>query len=304
MKAPYILMTGLYLLLTALVTLNSSLASLGWLPALAGLKWMRVHFITLGVLTQIVFGVLPALTAKGLNLPRPKMNWFAWLVYNGGLIILLIGLPGVQSASIITGGTMIFLAVLVLMKDLIDLRREAIAQNGRGVCNTYATTRFYLGGLVYLLVGALVGTGMWVGWSEPLHIAIPKEVHVHTNLWGYTALIFAGLIFDLFPTLGKQRLFGKARLDMFVFGTMMLGALGLVTGPWLDIGWPAVAGLTLHTIGTLILLIGLIRLVVRERTLRHPGVAHLVTAYLWLLVPVIVAPYIVAKASYFPTSTV
>lgn len=305
MQAPYFLMTGLYLLLTALVTLDSSLASLGWMPALAGLKWMRVHFITLGVLTQLVFGLLPALTAKGLNLPKPKMNWFAWLIYNGGLIILLIGLPSVHCASIITGGTMIFLAVLVLIKELIYLRREAIAVKGRGVCSTYATTRFYLGGLFYLLVGVLVGTGMWIGWSEPLRIAIPKEVHVHSNLWGYTALIFAGLIFDLFPALTKQRLFGKARVDMLIFGAMALGALGLVTGPWLNIGWPAVAGLTLHTLGTLLLLGALIRMVVREPGLSHPGSAQIASSYLWMLVPTIVAPFIVAKASErFPVSEV
>lgn len=305
MQAPYFLMTGLYLLLTALVTLDSSIASLGWVPQLAGLKWMRVHFITLGVLTQLVFGVLPALTTKGLNLPKPKMNWIAWLIYNGGLVILLIGLPGIQRDSIITGGTMIFLAVLALMKDLIGLRRSALAVKGREVCSTYSTTRFYLGGLMYLLVGVLVGTGIWIGWSEPLRIAIPKEVHVHTNLWGYTALVFAGLIFDLFPGLAKQLIFGKIRVDMAVFGAMAVGALGLVTGPWLDIGWPAVYGLGLHTLGTLLLLGAFIRMVVRERGLRHPGGAHLVSSYLWMLIPTLVAPFIVAKASdRFPVGEV
>ena len=305
MRAPYFLMTGLYLLLTALVTLDSGLASLGWLPAFVGLKWMRVHFITLGVLTQLVFGLLPMLTARGLNLPRPKMDWFSWLLYNSGLIILLIGLPVVNRAMIITGGSLIFIAVIVLMKNLVDLRREAVIQKGHGVCSTYSATRFYLGALSYLLVGVLVGTGMWIGWAQPLHIVIPKEVHVHANLWGFTALVFAGLIYDLFPTLSKQKLFGKARLDMLVFGSMALGALGLVIGPWLDIGWPAVAGLTLHTLGTVVLLAQLAGIVISKRAVRHPGVAHMVSAYLWMLVPTIIAPYIVAKASsQFPVGEV
>jgi cytochrome c oxidase cbb3-type subunit I len=128
---------------------------------------------------------------------------------------------------------------------------------------------------------------------------------VHTNLWGYTALVFAGLIFDLFPGLAKQKLFARARLDMLVFGAMALGALGLVTGPWLDIGWPAVAGLVLHTLGTLLMLGMVMRMVIRERALRNPGTALLTSAYLWLLVPVVVAPYIVAKASeHFPVAEV
>lgn len=306
MSTPYFLMTGLYLLLTALVTLDSALASAGLAPAFAGLKWMRVHFITLGVLTQLVFGLLPVLTAKGLNLPKPRMTWLTWLLYNSGLVILLIGLPIVNSQMIIAGGTLIFIAVLILMKDLVGLRRDAISRSGRGVCASYATTRFYLGGLAYLLVGVLVGTGMWIGWAEPLRIAIPKEVHVHSNLWGYTAMIFAGFIFDLFPALARQKLLGRGpRLEMAVFASMALGALGLVTGPWLNIGWPAVTGLTLHTLGTLVLLAALVRLVLRERSLRSPGGAHLVSAYLWLLVPVVVAPFIVAKASeYFPVDEV
>jgi len=305
MQAPYLIMTGLYLLLTGVVTLDSSLASIGLMPALAGLKWMRVHFVTLGVLTQMVFGLLPWFTARGLKLPNAKMNWATWLFYNSGLVILLIGLPSVNAPSIITGGTLIFIAILFLMKDLIALRRTAIANKGRTVCETYSTTRFYLGSLLYLLVGVIVGTGLWIGWSEALHIAVPKEVHVHTNLWGFTAIVFAGILYDLFPELTRQKLLGKLRLDMLVFGSMMLGTLGLVTGPWLDIGWPAVVGLVLHTIGTLIQLAQLIRLVVSQRKMRNPGMAHLVSSYLWLLMPVIVAPYIVAKATEdFPVAEV
>lgn len=305
MQIPYLIMTGLYLLLASVVTLDSSLASMGWTPVLAGLKWMRVHFITLGVLTQFVFGILPWLTARGLKLPRTRMNWGTWLLYNSGLLILLVGLPSIYAPSIITGGMLIFTAILFLMKDLVGLRRTAMSKQGRAVCETYSTTRFYLGGLAYLLVGVLVGTGLWIGWSDALHIAVPKEVHVHTNLWGFTAIVFAGILYDLFPALTRQRIFGKVRLDMFVLGSMMLGTLGLVTGPWLDIGWPAVSGLVLHTIGTLALLVQLILMVVKERKIRHPGVAHLVSAYLWLLMPVIVAPYIVAKASEdFPVAEV
>jgi hypothetical protein len=305
MQMPYYLMTGLYLLLAALFTLDSSMASLGWAPAFANLRWMRVHFITLGIFTQLVFGLLPILTARGLKLPKPRLNWLSWLLYNAGLVILLVGLPVIDKLMIGTGGTMIFAAVLVLMKDLHGLRREALARDGRQACSDYATTRFHLAGLFYLLVGVLVGTGLWIGWAAPLHIAIPKEVHVHSNLWGYTSLVFAGLIFDLFPALTRQRLFGRLRLDMLVFGSMAIGALGLVIGPWLDINWPAVAGLALHTIGTLVLLVQLLRFLAVEGKLRRPGAVQLVSAYLWLLVPVVVAPYIVAKASEnFPVAEV
>lgn len=304
MKTPYLIVSGLFLALTGLVTADTVLSSLGWLPAFGGIKWMRVHFITLGVLTEIIIGLVPVLTARGLKLPRPKMNWPTWLVYNTGLILLLIGLPIVDRWLITTGGTLIFVAVLMVMKELLDMRRAALARDGRGVCTTYATTRYYLGGLFYLLIGVLVGTGMWIGWSEPLGIAVPKEVHVHSNLWGYTAIIFAGLLFELFPQLRQRKIFGQS-MEMVAFLSMFIGASGLVIGPWLDIGWPAVVGLILHTVGTLIPLGYLIHLLVQNHELRKPGHAHIISSYVWLLVPVIVAPYIVAKASdSFPVEEV
>lgn len=304
MQAPYLIASGLFLGLTAIVTLDSSLANLGWMPAFGGIKWLRVHFITLGVLTESIIGLLPVLTARGLKLPKPKVNWSVWLAYNTGLVLLLIGLPIVDKWLIITGGTLIFAAVLLVMKDLIGLRKDAIAQEGKGVCTSYATTRYYLGGLFYLLIGVLVGTGLWIGWSEPLHIAVPKEVHVHSNLWGYTAIVFSGFLFELFPQLRLKKILGKS-MEMIVFALMFVGASGLVIGPWLDIGWPAVVGLTMHTVGVLILLGYLIAILVKNKELRHPGYAHIVSSYVWLLVPVIVAPYIVAKASdSFPVEEV
>jgi hypothetical protein len=309
MQLPYFLMSGMYLLLTALVTLDSSLASMGWAPAFANLKWMRVHFVTLGVFTQLVLGLLPALTAKGLHLPKPRITWLTWLLFNGGLVLLLVGLPVVDRTMIITGGTLIFAAVVNLMRELVFLRRTAVAYDGHEACSRYATTRFYLAGLFYLLVGVLVGTGLWIGWAGPLHIAIPKEVHVHTNLWGYTSLVFAGLLFDIFPALGRFPLVGKKpgrlRTDLLVFASMALGALGLVLGPWLDWSWSSVAGLSLHTFGTLLLLVQLVRLLAAEGRLRHAAEWHLVSAYAWFLIPVVVAPFIVAKASArFPVGEV
>ncbi len=304
MQAPYFIVSGLFLGLTAIVTLDSSLAYLGWMPAFGNIKWMRVHFVTLGVLTESVIGLLPVLTARGLKLPKPKVNWSVWLAYNTGLILLLIGLPIVDRWLIITGGTLIFGAVLLVMKDLLGMRKEALAQEGKGVCHSYATTRFYLGGLFYLLIGVLVGTGMWIGWAEPLRIAVPKEVHVHSNLWGYTAIVFSGFLFEMFPQLRPKKILGKS-MEIIVFALMFVGASGLVIGPWLDIGWPAVVGLIMHTAGILVLLGYLVALLVKNKEVRHPGYAHIVSSYFWLLMAVIVAPYIVANASdSFPVEEV
>jgi hypothetical protein len=46
---------------------------------------------------------------------------------------------------------------------------------GAGHSAGNGSLKFYVAGLVYLLVGILVGTGLWVGWNEALRWASPKK---------------------------------------------------------------------------------------------------------------------------------
>ena len=61
---PYIVTSILFLFLAGLAALDSTLTSFQILPWFNGLRWMRVHLITLGALSEMIFGVLPALAAK------------------------------------------------------------------------------------------------------------------------------------------------------------------------------------------------------------------------------------------------
>lgn len=60
MVNPYFLMMLLYLFVAVLAALDASLISLDLLPWFNGVRWLRIHFITLGMLTQVLFGALPA----------------------------------------------------------------------------------------------------------------------------------------------------------------------------------------------------------------------------------------------------
>ena len=120
--------------------------------------------ITLGALTQVVFGLMPGLVAARASRPRPKMRWDTWAALNAGLLTLLVGIPLVNGALIIAGGTLVFAAAVLLIGQLAALRpqrRLALPQPGPGLL-------FYLAGLAYLLLGILVGTGLWLGWGEAL----------------------------------------------------------------------------------------------------------------------------------------
>ncbi len=292
MVNPYFLMMLLYLFVAVLAALDASLISLNLLPWFNGVRWLRVHFITLGMLTQVLFGALPALVATHRKLPRPVTRWDIWLTLNVGLIILLAGIPSINQQSIFTGGTLIFIATTLLAKQLWQMRRADAQPISQSV-------KFYITGLLYLLLGILVGTGLWLGWSGPLRIQVPLEVHIHANNWGFLSLVFAGLIIDMVPLLSGQPLTSVRTLNT-IFGSMTLGALGLVMGPWLGGAlWVTIPGLVLHIGATVGLLVLLVRALARAGELRMAGAWHLVTAYVWILLPVLVAPFILLNVPGF-----
>lgn len=290
---PYFLVVFLYIALAVLGALDSSLIQFDLLPFFAGLRWMRVHFITLGALTEFIFGILPMLVAALAVLPRPKIRWDIWLTLNLGLLILLMGIPPINTVLITTGGTLIFIAATLLMVQLGKMRAtDAARQAPEG-------RKFYLTGLAYLLLGILVGTGLWQGWSTWLQIKVPIEVHIHANNWGFMSLVFAGLLVDLYPSFTGRSL-AWARSIKPIFWMMTVGALGLVLGPWFQSNFFSVPGLILHLSATIWLLLNIIVPLVGDRQLWRPGILHLITSYVWILAPVLVAPLIILQVPGFP----
>lgn len=291
---PYLLMAFLYLAVAALAAVDSALTNFTLLPWFNGIRWLRVHLITLGAVTQVVFGLVPQLVARHRRLPRPAPRLDIWLILNAGILALVAGVPIVNQALILTGGALVFTATVMLVTRTGDTgERDGEPVHSSG-------TRFYVAGLAYFLVGIIVGTGLWLGWSEPLGIAVPIEVHIHANNWGLLSLVFAGLLVDLYPRFAGRQLRWPASVTP-IFWMMTLGALGLVLGPWLRSNWLSVPGLLLHLSATIWLLLNVVAPLRHESTAwRHPGMWHLVTSYAWILAPVLVAPLIIAEVPGFP----
>jgi hypothetical protein len=292
MLNPFLLMAVFYLVVAIIAAIDAALTSFTLLPWFTGLPWLRVHFITLGIFTEAAFGVLPAFVAARHTQPVPATRWDIWLTLNAGLIVLIAGLPSINAGLIITGGTLVFIAVTLLILQLRGL--GARASQGSG------SLKFYTAGLVYLLVGILVGTGFWVGWSGPLRIGVPKEVHIHANSWGFASLVFAGLLIDLLPALTGVPLTSRRTLTV-IFWAMTMGALGLVLGPWLSGNlYVTVPGLVLHISATLWLLVVLTQALRRHGLFADAGAWHLVVSYVWILLPVLAAPLIILGVSGIP----
>lgn len=285
-------MAVFYLIVAIIAAIDAALTSFTLLPWFVGLPWLRIHFITLGIFTEAAFGVLPAFVAARRGWAVPPTRWEIWLTLNAGLVTLLAGMPSINAVLIITGGTLIFVAVLLL---ILQLRRL-----GAGQPHTSGSTKFYVAGLVYLLVGILVGTGLWVGWNEPLRLGVPKEVHIHANSWGFASLVFAGLLIDLMLALTGAPLAKRSTLT-FLFWSMTLGALGLVLGPWMGGNLTVtVPGLVLHIVATVWLVAALTRALRGRGLFTSAGAWHLIISYVWILLPVLVAPMIILGVSGIP----
>jgi hypothetical protein len=277
--------------LGVLVALDAALTSFGLLPFFTGLRWLRVHVVVLGLVAELCFGLLPTLTAARRGLARPAPRWDVWLALNLGLLTLLVGIPLVSAALILAGGGLVFAATGLLLLQLRALP-SAPASRPAGASDGPTGRGFYLAGLGYLLVGIAVGTGLWLGWSEVLRIAVPVETHIHANAFGFLALTFAGLLVDLCPALAGRPLAGPRSLKA-ILALMALGVLGLVLGPWLNRQPLILGGVILHFSATLWLLVGLVEALLGQRQAWTPGLLHLVTAYAWFLAPIVVAPPIV-----------
>ncbi|MCB0117584.1 MAG: hypothetical protein KDD72_01040 [Anaerolineales bacterium] len=282
MPVPYLLTTLLYTLVALLAAADASFVSFSIFSAFPALRWVRVHFITLGILSQVVFGLLPLLVASLSKKERPAMRWDIWLILNAGLLSLVAGFSGMNHPMIFAGGTLIFIASVLLLLQLWNVRGGEAP----------ASLKFYITGVFYLLVGIIIGTGIYLNWSDALYIKVPLEAHIHANSWGFMSLVFAGLLVDFIPMITGRQLGGKKAVDYIYWG-MTLGAFGLVLGPWLGGSLPpTVAGLILHISATVLLIVSMVRAFNQSGRLNTAGAWHLVSSYLWILLPVLVAPAI------------
>ncbi|MCZ2126210.1 MAG: hypothetical protein LC099_00360 [Anaerolineales bacterium] len=282
MPIPYLLTTLLYTFVAILAAADASFVSWNLSAAFPALRWIRVHFITLGIVSQVVFGLLPGLVASLAKKPKPATRWDIWLTLNMGFIALIAGFSGVNQAMIFAGGTLIFIATTLLFLQL---------WNARGG-DAPASLKFYITGLFYLLVGIIIGTGLWLNWSDALFIKVPLEAHIHANSWGFMSLTFAGLLVDFIPMITGRPL-GSPKNITAIFWSMAVGAFFLVLGPWLGGNMPAIiTGLVLHIGSTVWLVVLMGRALKSSGQLATAGGWHLLASYIWILLPVLIAPLI------------
>lgn len=289
MHAPFAPMVLLYGAAALAMAANAALTSYGLTPAVSGLPWLRVHLVTIGILIQLVFAMLLHAGRAERSDAASVGAWPAWLALNVGLPLLLVGIPTVSPVLIASGGGLVLVAAVLVLR-----------QTSQGPVS--ASRPFYLAGLAYLLFGVTVGTGLWLGWTAPFNMAAPKEVHIHANAWGFLSLTYAGLLLDMRSRFTGALAASSGRLRL-VLALMVLGALGLVLGPWFDQRLMTGPGMLAYLAGTILLLATTIPSLLRSAAPKA-GAWHLLLAYAWIITPLMAAPFILMGAPNFPAAVV
>ncbi len=297
LRNPFYLMASVYLALDVLALAAMALVTAGVIAPLPDLVWVRIHLLTIGVVVQIILGSAPGLVASklGARPPGRLVNTTLWLLVNASFALLLYAMPqGLsQLAAIAAGG--IFLAIVLLLATL----------HRRGACppvGARAGLSFFIAGPMFFLLGIFMAVSMLLGWPAPGGFFGLIEGHVHANVWGFLALIVAGFLLERIPAALGQPL----RWPRLVSATALLliaGALGLVAGPWLGVLPLTLLGIVTYVTGTALLIANLAGTALAAHRLTA-NIAHLLIAYLWMLVPAVIAPIILAITGKLPTGKV
>ncbi|HEX5415217.1 MAG TPA: hypothetical protein VFZ25_06100 [Chloroflexota bacterium] len=294
---PFYLMASLYFVLDVAAIALVALVTAGIISPIAGLNWIQVHLLTIGVVTQAIFGTLPRLVVRARDdtLLRARITWATWFLVNGGFATLLVSMPAGQS-SIAAGGALAIFSAVALM--LVGLRTRGSGK----LAVTRASLLFYLSGPVFFLIGISMALSMLLGWSAPGGFFGILEAHVHANVWGFLALVVAGVLIDRIPvSLGQPLRFpGVVPATAWL---LIVGAIGLVVGPWAAILPLTILGISVYVVGTALLLANLIGTALTARGWT-PNLTHLLVAYVWMVVPAVAAPLIVFVTGQLPTSHV
>jgi cytochrome c oxidase cbb3-type subunit I len=297
LRNPFYLMAGVYLVLAVLALAALALVTVGVLAPIPGLVWMRIHLLTIGVVVQVVLGALPSLAAARLQSQPPgrAMNGALWLLVNSSLALLLYSMPQGLSVLAAAAAVGIFLAIVLMLASL----------HRRGACppvGARAGLLLFVVGPLFFLVGIFMAVSMLLHWPAPGGFFGQLEAHVHANVWGFLALVVAGVLLERLPAAVGRPL----RWPSLVPATswlLVLGTAGLVFGPWLAVLPMTILGIAVYVTGTGLLLANLVATAIAGHRWTA-NIAHLLVAYIWMLVPAAIAPIILAITGKLPTGQV
>lgn len=279
-----------FLILGLGLGIYQGLQELGIVTYAGWVTWSHIHFVTVGAFTQLIFSMLPQLTARKLDQPVPStsVTWGLFAALNGGFLMAWIGRGWGYLWVYDVGLILVLLAVVGLF--LVVLR---CVLRGDQVDVWDATVGLYLVAPLVFLYGLILAFGLY---SHGNLFDVPggwwglREAHVHANAWGFLGLIAIGTLYDVFPKLVDTSLYSQ-RLKQYSFWFLVIGIGPLSVGPAIGMGRTVTAtGLVFFAIGYLMFFGNLIK---TFQAGTSSGLSwSVLVAQIWILGPAGFAPFI------------
>jgi len=199
-----------------------------WLAAgaqLPGGRWFAIHLFTLGVLSNLIlaFSHHFALTVtRGNQTVSPLWP----VITNGGILLVLIGLPQRQRPVMVAGATLVTASVFAAYLRLRSLRTRALGARFTWIVRLYerAHVAFIHGAVLGALVGTNAVTGAW--WGSV------RLAHLHANVLGWGGLTLLATLVFFGPTMTHTKILPDAdRMSARVLrhgATALTVAIGLL----------------------------------------------------------------------------
>lgn len=286
-------MAGLYLTVGLLAVVGKLAVEVGFVEPLSQLRWVMIHLVTIGAMTQALFGALPHLVGSVSNSSTDfssRSRWTQWISLNTGYPLILFGMTTGSTLVAVTGATIVLFALALL---LVTVYRVSADSHGS------LLSRYYRVAPWFLVVGIFAAFGMLLNVHGPGGYFGSIEAHVHANVWGFLALVVAATLLHLVPALAGTELRYPC-LKRVTFWGVTIGAVGLVSGPWLAMHVLTFTGLAIYVIGTIALLANIVGTMRASGCTKDARVGHILGAYVWLVFPVPWAPFVLLFPNVIP----
>lgn len=179
-----------------------AVAVLVWLlvgDALPGGRWLAVHLFTLGVLTNVLLAFTEHFSLTVTRTPGQRARWWIW-VANGGIALVLLGLPTGWLPGLAVGATVLTGVVIAAWWRLRTMRRGAVGARFTWVVRLYEHA--HVAFVVAALLGALLGLGLVAG---PWYLGA-RLAHLHANVLGWAGLTLLATLVFFGPTMARTRI--------------------------------------------------------------------------------------------------
>lgn len=234
---PTSLLAGFFTLGLVFLLAGAATAIIGTLTDYVWARWLALHLVLLGGVSQLILGAGQFFAAAFLATdPPPKRLILAQgIVWNIGVLMVATGVPLGYPELAETGGVFIVGGLGLFGAGLLTMKGRSLQQMSWAV-------RWYLSAAAFLAVGALVGAGLagGVSWSSGSLLG----THLALNLAGWLGATIIGTLHTFFPSLTGTQL-AHPLLERYTFVGWLTGVTALAVGLAFDsaaavaLGWIA-----------------------------------------------------------------